>query len=255
MNIRSLCLITLLAVGAFAHAQETSPAERPPRHRVGLSLQPRSAAATHSVRGEDVNFRGNGIGAAVGYEFQPTSRLALAFEYTHLDLRIEETQAGNLTVRGSTAAFDTYDLNAKYCFFGDTNFFQQICPGLEVASDGYPLLVPREGNVFELGRVFDVVTGVNVSYRSPISEQVVFRATGGYGVGLRSGASQTFAARANSRYYLRLGGGWDPYANHGFGADIEWFNRAITVREKSSGEASTTKSTDLALRLSYVFSF
>ncbi|MBX3022262.1 MAG: hypothetical protein KF799_11370 [Bdellovibrionales bacterium] len=230
-----------------------------PKHRLSALVVPKSVAATWSQGGQDFNFRSNSLGYGVAYDLVSTPRFAVGFEYTHAELKMDEAKTGSgvggRQFQESKAGYDIYYAKMRYCFFGSSSFFQQICPGFDIGNDAYPVLSWVSGTKLKLDRLQDIVAGLNLTYQSPITDRLLFRSTAGYNHGLGIGSSGSVTSKSNSSYYLKIGTGFDFNPRHGMGLDVFWNNRTTKLKDKTDtvDETWDNKATELGVRVAYTF--
>lgn len=225
-----------------------------PKHKIMATVEPKNVAATWTLNSFNFNFRNSTVAYGAGYEFAATPRLAVGIDYSHYDLSVNGGDVNPYRIAKSDHSYDVYLANLRYCFFGSSSFFQQICPGITFGSEAYPILEFSNGSNLKLGGAQSLVTGVNISYFSPITDKVLFRALAGYNFGSGTGNTGSATPSNHSTYYLRLGAGYEFNRRHSVVADVDWFNRSTTLKDRHGNvsDSWTIKSTDLGLRMAYV---
>lgn len=226
-----------------------------PRHKFSAIAMPKSVASTWTMNGLDFNFRSSTIGFGLSYEFQATAQISIGLEYQHYDLKAEGGSVAPYTFDSSKAGYDVYLASFNYCINESGQFVQQICPGLVIGNDSYPVLKFHDpaNNRLSLDRYQDLIVGLHFGYQSPVTDNLMFRARAGYLFGTGTGTSSTVTPKNSSSYFLRLGTAYEFTVRQALGTEVEFVNRTSTLRDKAGTNGSwATRSTDLGLRVSYI---
>src|SRR6185312_12403083 len=108
------------------------------------------------------------VGAYYNLIFTP--KWNLAFDYRHYAMSIDDAQIRPYNIHSSSANYDDYFLKLRRCFIGKASFYRQLCPGIDVGMDSYPILRFKGSSDLYLDRVQDITVGLNLHYLQPFSD-------------------------------------------------------------------------------------
>ena len=228
-----------------------------PKHQVALGIRPYSVSTNWSYSGQDFAFTTSSVGYGVTYSFQPTPRLLLEAEYSGYGLEAPASSVDPYIVKASSTRLESVFFKGAYCFFGDSSFFRQLCPGIDIGYDTYPVLDFVSSTNLQLSQVRDIILGLNLAYQIPMTDLTRLRIKAGYNRGTGSGNSGTLTSKQNTSYFLLADVVWSLKTNHDLILGMEYRSRPAKISRKSGQNTDTweTKSTIVGVQVAYQYSF
>jgi len=234
-----------------------------PKNQAGVHVATMNLASSWGYGANTYNFTSGVTGYGVDYRLLVSPMWQLEANYQHASVTLTEAKVGGLTFHDSTINIDTYDLKNRWCFIGKTSFYRQLCPGIDVGNDGYPIVNFTSATDLALTREQDFYIGANLTYQQPITEPLLFTAKIGYNYGTGLGTSGYLTSKGDTSYYLNAGVEWTIARHHVILVNGEYKHRDAKVQGSipSSGGSSVltdtwqTNSSYLGARLGYLYSF
>ena len=180
-----------------------------PKHQIGAYVKQMSLSSNWTYGSNTYNFTSPSTGLGLNYRLMVTPLWNIEVDYIHYSMNLDESKIGSqFKILSSTATFDDYSVKGSYCFIGKATFYRQICPGILIGNDGYPVLNFESGSLLSLTKVKDVVIGASIAYQEPFTESLLFKIIAGYNYGTGIGNSGYLTSKKNSSYFVDPGLEW-----------------------------------------------
>ena len=229
-----------------------------PKHQIAISLVPTKISSKWNYSGQDFNYNSNSSSSmdlAYDYLSSPLTRFSLY--YSRYESSVKAGSASGYTITDSKVALDNYGVKSNFCTNSSVNFLQQYCFGVDLGVESYPLLDFTDSVTLALGKVQDVVLGVNVGYNHPLSAGMLLRFKLGYNMGTGSGSSGELTTKINNSVSAGADIEWNLKGPHGITVGTEYKKRSAKVEGKRGTNNDTWKSeiTTTSFKFGYLYTF
>ncbi|MBX9767326.1 MAG: outer membrane beta-barrel protein [Bdellovibrionales bacterium] len=228
-----------------------------PKNQISVGIRPYSVSSKWNYQGQDFSFPTTSVGYGIGYRFLPNPNVLVEAEYAAYGIETTSATVDPFLIQSSSITMDSLFLKGAYCFFGSSSFFRQLCPGIDVGYDTYPVLDFASSSTLKLSQVRDIIFGLNLAYQIPLTDQTRLRLKVGYNKGTGAGNSGTLTSKENTSYYLLGELNWSFNDHHSMVVGGEYRARDANLSGKRGVNTDTWKTTSviLGLQLSYVYTF
>jgi hypothetical protein len=244
---------------------ETAPEETPfktylgyPKNQLGAYIEPMDLAAKWTFNGSAFNFNSTPVAVGLDYRISFTPMWKLELDYSHFAVSTPSGTVGSYTVSSSSQGFDTYFVKGRYCFLGNVTFYRQLCAGIDMGNDAYPILkFVNSATNLQISEVQDITAGVNLTYQQPFAERYLFQVGIGYNTGTGIGNSGDLTSKSNSSYYARAGLDFNLTEHNTILGEAIYLARTAKLNglQGSIQQSWETDSSVLGLRLGYMRTF
>lgn len=229
-----------------------------PKHQLGIYLAPTQVSAKWSGKnGETHSFSNSAVAFGLNYKLIISPVWNVEVDYQHYTLKMSPANfsvgSSNFTLLDSKASFDNYFVRNRFCVIGKSASYQQLCPGVDIGNDGYPIVNYSTSTNLVMDRIQDLIIGVNLTYQIPVGPAFLFRLIGGYNYGTGAGNSGALTSKNNSSYFadLRLDYRIGEHNIIAVGADY----KARTAKVSNSTDSWGTDTSSFGGRIGYTRQF
>jgi hypothetical protein len=180
-----------------------------PKHQLGLYAAPTQVSSKWTGKsGEAYNLSNSAVAFGLNYKLIISPLWNVEADYQHYTLKMDPASlkvgATTFSFLDSKASFDNYFVRNRFCVIGKSTFYQQLCPGIDIGNDGYPIVNYSSNTSLAMDRVQDLIIGVNLTYQIPAGTALLFRVMGGYNYGTGIGNSGSLTSKNNSSYFADI---------------------------------------------------
>ncbi len=232
-----------------------------PKHQLGVYAAPMGLSSKWtSSDGRTYNFSNSATAWGLNYRLLVTPMWSIEADYQHFAMKMEAATSTPYTFDASTASFDNYYVRNRFCMIGKTTFYNQLCPGIDIGNDGYPIVNYDQStaNHLVLTRVQDIIVGLNLAYQMPAGESLLFRIMAGYNYGTGIGNSGYLTSKNNTSYYANGGVEWTIGQHNLIHVLAEFKSRQAKVSGNVNANVKDTwetASTSFGGKVGYSYSF
>jgi hypothetical protein len=231
-----------------------------PKHRFGINLAYNTIASDWNFNGNSFTFTSNTPVYELNYTFQMTPQISLGASYSHYTLKADDAKVSpTLNVASSSANYDDYAVKGRYCSISSTNFYKQLCYGVDIGNSSYPILAFSTSSLMKMSSVQDITIGLNLTGTTPFSVFVAKGVLGiDYGTGL--GNSGTLESKGDYDAFVTAQLDWyvDPNKQHDISIGFDYRYRDAKISGPTSGGLTDTWETKLGVyggRVGYSYQF
>lgn len=243
---------------------ESVPEETPfksfigyPKHQLGAYVKPMSLASNWTYQSNTYNFTSAATGLGLTYRLQVTPLWNMEIDYVHYSMTLDAATVTPYKFLSSDVKFDDYSIKGSYCFVGKATFYRQLCPGLIIGNEGYPILNFATSSNLVMSKIQDFIVGVHLTYQEPFSDNFLFKVIAGYNYGTGLGNSGYLTSKSNSSYYADGGAEWTVTEHNSILGFAEFRARSANVNgvKGTVNDTWTTTSSLLGFKLGYMRTF
>ncbi len=228
-----------------------------PKHQVGLYVMPISMSSTWTSGTNSYSFKDSPLGYGIMYRLVVSPLWQMELDYNRYTSKMTEATVASLRFLDSKVDLDNYFYRINACVIGNRGFFHQLCPGLEIGNDSYPVLKYVTSSRLSLTKFQDIMIGVNLKYTVPFGSDFLFKTALGYDYGTGLGNAGVFTSKGNSSYFAKAGLEYGFNKHHSLNAGLEFKARVAKVKGTIGSATDTweTKSAAFGGNLGWLFTF
>ena len=229
-----------------------------PKHQVGIYAAPQAISSKWTgAKGEGYNFTNATTALGLNYRLLASPLWKVEVDYQHYELKMDAASANPFSFIESSATFDNFYIRNSFCLVSKWTFQQQLCPGVDIGNDGYPIVNYVTNKQLVLVKVQDIMVGLNLAYQYPISDVLLFRAMIGYNYGTGLGNSGYLTSQNNSSYFANANLEWSLSQQNTiqFGAELKARQAKVSGQIGPNTDSWQTDSTAFGGKLGYIRTF
>jgi hypothetical protein len=228
-----------------------------PKHDLSAFVGFANLSAKWTLGNVAFNFTDSPIEYGVSYKFHLSPLLSLHLDWlTYSDsIATSSVIANTYDLNSSSETYNSVFVGGNYCFVSDSNFLRQLCPGIDIGRDDYPILGFTSGSALDLDKVTDITVGVNLAWQIPFADRYLFKLVGGYNMGTGLGNSGDLTSKTNSSYYGKMLFDWNVHGNHTINFQADYLGRTAKLSGNTGGSTQSWE-TDASMfggRIGYTY--